>query len=332
MNRCVVITGTGKSGSKRILRIFDLSPVTHCRCEPNELTASPFAALPPSQVLHPGIDEQMDALWDRAVGVAARCMGSRDSLPSPPKHHHWPLARRLQLWRIVKHRKLRRTFGVASPSMRGKEWPLPWWLGSRKALAEALPVLKIGPAVGWVPWLLQHREQTKIVNIVRHPAGFLNSYIGRWLPRIDMEQTTGLNRERLHTIAQFDPGWAGRSEKIDHMSCVESELWYWRYFYETIHAAGCDNENYLMVRDEDIVADPVGTAKRLYQFAGVDWCVSAETYLGQMTDQWQSLATPWRQLLEDEHIELVERVLAGSRMQNWWDPKQTVSRFDYVAY
>jgi len=332
MDRCIAITGAGKSGSKRLLKILDLSPMTHCRCEPNELLGSHFAALPSGQMLHPGIDEQMDALWDRAVSVAARCMGICDSLPCPPKYHHWPLARRLQLWRIVKHGKLRQALSIVVPSLRGAEWPLPWWLVSRQRLAEALPVLKIGLAAGWVPWLLQHREQTKVINIVRHPAGFLHSYIGRWLSCIDIDQTAALNRARLHTIAQFNPGWAGTADQIDRMSCVESELWYWRYFYETVHAAGCDNENYLLVRDEDIVADPIGAAKRIYQFAGLDWCASAETYLDQVADHWQSRVAPWRQLLEDEHIELVERVLAGSRMQNWWDPQQTVSRFDYVAY
>ena len=332
MNRCIVITGTGKAGSKRILKIFDLSPQTHCRCEPNELPGSDFADLPPRQVLHPDTDQEMAVCWDKAVRNAARCMGGRDHLPSPAKYHYWPLAQRLQLWRMLKHRKLRRALSVVMPSLRGSEWPLPWWLGSRRTLDEAVTVLKTGPAAGWVPWLLQHRKQTKVVNIVRHPAGFLHSYIGRWLSTADIDRTTRHNRARLHTIAQLDADWPGPVDRIDDMSCIEAELWYWRYFYETVHAAGRQAPQYMLVLDEDIVADPVTSARRLYEFAELDWPDAAQTYLERTAHHWQSCTAVWKQLLDAEQVQLVERVLDGSPMQDWWTPDQRVSRFDYVAY
>jgi hypothetical protein len=310
MNRCVVITSAGKSGSKRALKVFDLSPQTHCRCEPNAIDGSRFAALPPREVLRPGNDPAIGPLWDHAVEAAAQCIGSRDHLPSPPKHHHWPLARQLRLCRILKHGKLRRALSIASPSLRGAEWPLPWWLGSRQTLAQASLVLKIGPAAGWVPWLLRHRPATRIVNIIRHPAGFLNSYNGRWLANADRKKhALRLNRARLHSIARFDRHWADRTDQIERMSAVEAKLWYWRYLYETIDAAGRDNRQYLLVRDEDLVADPVGTSKRLYQFAGLDWCDSAQTYLEQIAKHWQRRTAPWHELLDDEQTEVVERVL-----------------------
>lgn len=333
MNRCVVITSAGKSGSKRALKVFDLSPQTHCRCEPNALEGSRFDALPSREVLHPGNNEAMALQWDQAVEAAARCIGIRDHLPSPPKRYQWSVARQLRLYRLLKHAKLRRALSIAMPSLRGAEWPLPRWLGSRQALAQAALVLKIGPAAGWVPWLLEYRPQARIINIVRHPGGFLNSYIGRWLTNADRKKNAPrLNRARLHCVARFDRQWARRLDQIDRMSAVEAELWYWRYVYKTIHAAGRDNPQYLLVRDEDLVADPVGTAKRLYQFAGLDWCDSAQTYLEQIAEHWQTRTAPWQELLDDEHAEIVKRVLAGSALQSWWEPDQVVSLYDYVAY
>ena len=185
----VILTGAGKSGSKRALKLFDLSPQTHCRCEPNELVGSPFAALPESQVLRPGIDSAMDAGWDQAVQAAAQRIGNRDHLPSPPKHHLWPWARRLQLYRLIKHGKLRRPLGAVTPALRGSEWLLPRWLGDRAALARATPVLKVSLAPGWMPWVLRHRPEARIVNVVRHPAGFLHSHGGRWLSTVDQKKS-----------------------------------------------------------------------------------------------------------------------------------------------
>ena len=85
MDRYIIISGAGKSGSKRILKILDLCPDTHCRCESNSLPGSRFAALPTRDILWPEIDEHMDAGWDGAMEWAATCVGERDHLPTPPK-------------------------------------------------------------------------------------------------------------------------------------------------------------------------------------------------------------------------------------------------------
>ena len=73
-----------------------------------------------------------------------------------------------------------------------------------------------------------------------------------------------------------------------------------------------------------LLRDGLVTAKRLYQFTGLDWPVSAETYIEKMAAHWQRHAAPWRQLLADEHIAMVERVLDRSTLKTWWDPDQTV--------
>ena len=331
MEPYVVLTGAGKSGSKRALAVFDQSPRTHCRCEPNELAGSTFTALPAAQVPCPDGNDALEAHWDDAVGAAAQRMSGRDRQPTPPKHHQKPWARSLRLYRLLKHRTVRRMLGAALPAYRAPDWPYPSWLGNRGALAQATPVLKIALAPAWIPWVLRHRPEARVVSIVRHPGGFLHSHIGRWLAGVDPEENARVNRDRLHRLAEVDPGWAGRVDQIDDMSAVESELWYWRYVYETIHTAGRDSRQYLLVRDEDIVTDPVAAGQRLYRFAGLKWCGRVETYLKQMAAHWQSHSAPWHQLLDNGHVEVVERVLAGSVMQSWWDPGQVVSGFDYVA-
>jgi hypothetical protein len=328
----VVLTGAGKSGSKRVLKLFDLSPQTHCRCEPNEVPGSPLAEMPGRRSLQADSAEHLDATWDDAITTTAERISGRDRQPTPPKHHLWRWSRRLQLYRLIKHRKLRRLLGREMASPQGAEWQFPRWLGDRCALARATPVLKISMAPGWIAWLLQHRPNARVVNIVRHPGAYLHSHIGRWLKVADPEDNRRRNRDRLHAVAHHDPQWTGPTQRIDSMCAIESELWYWRYVYESLHAPGSKRSNYLLLRDEEVVADPGAAAKRLYAFAGLDCAAALTTYVAKMAPHWQDRTAPWRQLLEDDHVALVERVLAGSELETWWEPNQVVSLFDYVAY
>ena len=331
MDRYIIVSGAGKSGSKRILKILDLCPATHCRCESNSLPGSPFAALPTRDILWPEIDDRMEAAWDGAVGWAARCVGERDHLPTPPKRHLRPHAQRLQLYRLLKHRRLRTVLSILSPSFRGPEWPVPGWLVDPDALERAVLVLKTGPVPCWVPWVLKHRPQAAIVDVVRHPGGFLHSFKGRWLSNATGDGLAQENRARLRTIAQLEPRWGNCWNGIDRMSGLEAEMWYWRYVYETTYAAGSCSDRYCLVRDEDVIEHPQGVAKRLYDFCGVESCSYAERYLARVAPHWRSRAAPWRELLTPGEVELVERVLAGSVMETWWDRDQVVSLYDYQA-
>lgn len=143
----VLIVGHGRSGTNWLLRLLDLSPVTHCRNEPNEIKDAPLAKLTPSTVARPH-EPELDAKWDGAISWAASHIGERDPPVRTRKDHIYELTRRLGLRQILERRKVRTFLSLFMPSLRGSEWPPARWLGSRAAFRRATPVLKfaIGPA------------------------------------------------------------------------------------------------------------------------------------------------------------------------------------------
>ena len=101
-------------------------------------------------------------------------MGERDHALAVSKHFVYPFSRAIGLERIARGRRSRRALAMAMPSLRRGEWPLPWWLGSRRRLRDALAVFKLVQPPGWVAFALRHRPRVAVFHIVRHPAGFLH--------------------------------------------------------------------------------------------------------------------------------------------------------------
>jgi hypothetical protein len=143
-------------------------------------------------------------------------MGELDHRVDVPKHHVYEFARRVRAQRLVGPRG-RALLGRIAPSLRGAEWRLPRWLGSRRALREARPVLKLVQVPAWGTWVLRNRPGTRVLHIVRRPAGFLNSWRNRYLDEHERAVVTLANRQRLRAVVAVDPKWAERLGPIEHV-------------------------------------------------------------------------------------------------------------------
>ncbi len=113
------------------------------------------------------------------------------------------------------------------------------------------------------------------------------------------------------------------------MSVEESELWFWSYLNEVIHESGRQRAHYELVRDEDVIQDPVAIGRSLYEACGLDWEASVERNLLRWATPWRERTARWTDLTEPHLISLVEEILADGIMKDWWDDDQIVSRFDY---
>lgn len=315
-----LIVGEGRSGTNWLLDLFDASPQTHCRNEPNIIPdTSPMAKLPLPFVPTPAVDAVLERDWDDAVRWTITHMGWRDPKIVNPKNHLYELGRKLGISRTINQRP-RTILGKFIPSLRGGEWMLPWWVGSRQRLARAKHVIKLVQIPAWATWVLGHRPGCRMIHIVRHPGGFLNSWRTRFLPRLPLEVTLKSNHNRLKDIRAQFPEWGEKFGDIEAMSVVESELWYWRYASETIYAAGKDRPaNYRLVLYEQVAADPAGVARQIYEFAGVDWDDSIEQRIRAVSSKAEALAVAWRSKMSPDDVAAIERVMAGSVMERWWD-------------
>ncbi|MEX0653285.1 MAG: sulfotransferase [Phycisphaeraceae bacterium] len=315
----ILIVGHGRSGTNWLLSLLDRSSETHCRNEPNELGGEPWARLPSPWVCRP-YDAAVGAQWDEAVAWSAGRVGLRDHrLPEAKTHvHGW--ARSLGLDRMMKGPKLRRVASVAQPALAEAEWPAPRWWARPAVLAEAVAVLKLNQAPGWACWALTQRPKATVVHIIRHPGGFLNSYLNRWLAGHDRDAVTGRNRERLRQIAEVDREWAGRFGDVEAMSAEAAELWFWRYAAEMIHRTGDGRPNYHLVVYERLAMQPFEQTRRLYEACGLAWSATVEQAVreGASASRSTAIAQAWRDRLSAEHQRMIDDVLADSPLQALW--------------
>lgn len=325
----IIICGRGGSGSKRLLKLFDLSENTHCRNEPNALAGSEFQRLPLRRPVDPAL---FATHFTPALERSRMSLGVRDRLPTPPKAHHRSGAWKLQAWRILKHGWVRRAASPLLPGLRGEEWPAPSWLYHRDRLESARLVVKHGGIPTWIALLGEQRPDLYVLNIVRHLAAVISSWRHRAVPHFSPGEMLRGNRERIHQLREDFPGWGEIVPEPETLDSVGAEAWNWRFMVTYMFEAGRENPRYRRVLDEDILTTPLETARELFEFTGLPWSDAVERFILQMKDHWYACSSPWRDLLEPREIELLERVLDGSLLAGWWPPDVRVSHHDYVAF
>jgi len=321
-----IITGNGRSGTNWLETILDASPLTHCRSEPYGIPSSPFNRLPQLWKIG-GAELEIGRQWDDIVAWSIRRIGRGDHAFKNPKRYVYPLAQNIGIAVLMAHSKSRRVIGLLQPSLRRDEWPMPWWIGNQRRMEQAYAIFKINLDQRIVGWLLANQPLARILHIVRHPCGRLNSWLSRYVAGRNSEQILADRRKRLRKIGEAELAWKEKFGSIDKMSLVESEVWFWRYVNESVHAIGKNYPGYLRVVYEELVHDPLTNAKRAYEFCGLPWDRQVETIVsrdvdasiwGKLPDAPASIARSWRSKLLPEHIRTVERIVRDSPIMAWW--------------
>ncbi len=313
----LLICGHGRSGTNWLLSLLDYSPRTHCRNGPYALAGNPLGALPARSVARDDAPLQ-GADWDAAMRWTAARMGAGDQRIAVHKHHLHRWSHPLGLTSVLYRNRLRRLLGLAWPPLRKPEWRMPFWLGSARRLAEALPVVRMSQAPGWGCWVLAHRPATAVLHIVRHPAGFLDSWRRRYVAARDADAVLAANRERLHEVRDVDPTWGRRFGDIDALSLEASELWYWRYSTEVMHKAGESAPGYKLVVYESLAEDVAKVAQDVYRHCGLDWSPGVERRIAATGRESAGIAAGWKNRLASEQVDLIERITADSPMMKVW--------------
>jgi Sulfotransferase family len=325
--RYAVITGNGRSGTNWLESILDASPLTHCRSEPYDIPTSPFHKIPHVWKAGKTVPD-MDRLWDEVVMWSRNRIGQRDHPIASPKRHVYRLAQASGIARLIAHSKSRRMIAAFQPSLRQGEWQMPWWIGSQRRLEQAYPVFKTELDHRMVSWILTHRPQVKILHIVRHPCGRLNSWLSRYVARRNTDDILAVRKDRLHKIGEADPEWLAKFGDVDALSLVESEVWFWRYLNESVYAAGRGYPAYLRLTYEDLVANPLAHARTVYNFCELPWDAHIETIVtrgldysirGKLPGTPSSVARAWKTRLSPEHIRTVETIVHASPIMEWWE-------------
>jgi hypothetical protein len=323
---CALLIGQGRSGTNFLLSLFDQSPLTHCRNEPDQLDRSSLAALAEFRFFVDD-DLKLEGKFDRAFREAALCIGPRDHVAAHPKAWLRPSTQRAGFFLLrQRYRAVERLWRRRKP-MDGREVRFPRWMIDPLRLERSLHVFKLNAAVGLGTWALRHRREMRLIQIVRHPAGFLKSWLRRWVKgeggqdRGQGTRDLWRDEDRLRELARRDPAWQRTLGDVDAMSRTEGELWWWRYVNETLWREGCERESYRLVLYEDLAARPVELARELFETCGLHWDDELSARAGRLAKEPHKDPRAWRDELDEPTVEIVERVLAGSPMAGWWSER-----------
>ena len=318
-----LLLGQGRSGTNFLLALLNQSSHTHCRNEPDQSDASALAALRPFRFFVDD-EELLGELWDDAIHGAAMAFGPRDHIVARPKDWLFPGARRPGFF-YLRQRLLARARLEGLKAMDVGEVRFPAWMTSDSRLERSFHVFKLNAAVGLATWMLAHRPKARGIHIVRHPGGFVKSWLARWV-RGQTHQERGAgdkdllrDEERLRALARRDEAWGRRMGDIDAMERVEAELWWWRYVNESIWERGTGLAGYRRLLFEELAEDPLTTTEAVYELCDLPWTPAVATEVSRIARGSRKIARAWKDELEASVVEVIERVLDDSPMSRWWD-------------
>jgi len=318
-----LLIGQGRSGTNYLLGLLDQSPATHCRNEPDQLDSCALGRLAPFRFF---VDDEarLAGLYDEAVRQAARCLGPRDHMTDVEKA--WIRRGRRGVGYFYlrqRYRAVERLIHRRKP-MDGKELVYPRWMVETRKLERCFHVFKLNGAVGYGAWALRERPASTVIHIVRHPGGFVKSWLKRWVrgeggqERGKGNPDTLREEDRLREIARRDERWAKMLGDLDAIGREERELWWWRYLNEVLHRSGRGRANYRLVLYEDLARDPERVSREAYGAYGLEWNADIARRVRSISRGAEKIARAWKDELEPRMVALVEKVMAGSSMERWW--------------
>ncbi|MEO1013661.1 MAG: hypothetical protein AAFX08_00585 [Pseudomonadota bacterium] len=321
----VVIAGHGRSGSNRLLDVFDQHPRTLCRNEPNEASGSPFDALPGGFFLD-GPDRHgfIDA-WRRAIAQAGRQASVRDRLAVECKDYAGPAWRRRIARPALARPRVRALAAFAAPALRQETFPAAPLFAAAAALEQSLPVFKLLLKPGWLLTAFPEEPGMRLALNVRAPRPFLRSWRRRYVAAVGPEKVFADNHATLGRILDHFGESADRFDRFTEATLYESELWRWRYMNETLFTACRNDPRFALVTYEGFEESIAEEARRLYDLAGLEFDDAARTRVESMRNTLFRRAPSTGGDDAAPIDEAIKRVLSDSPLLDLWDGREEPS-------
>ncbi|MGH8278673.1 MAG: sulfotransferase [Gammaproteobacteria bacterium] len=314
MNGPILVFGMPRSGTTWIGKLFDSHPDTLYRHEPDSIHR---LGLP----LFPEVDTA--AQYRREL---QQFVGSLPGLRSPEIVGKQPLFPKSYLSRarlVAFHASV---VAAKAASQVRRHTPClyrPTGVGYERVRV----VWKSIESLGRLGVCLDALPAARAIHLMRHPCGYVASvlrgrdahrFIGEtldtddsWIVRRLLATTTG----RRYKARLSDTG------KLTH---AQQLAWIWMMMHEKTLADIASNERVLTVRYEDVCAEPIAIARKMFAFTGLAWHPQVESFIRastgvtrQTTDTGyygvfkpsQVVAERWRSELPPETIESIMGIL-----------------------
>jgi hypothetical protein len=308
----ILILGAPRSGTTWLAKIIDSHPDVLYRHEPDATLASPSPltadALPP-----------LLARW--AAETGARTVTKRPYFQKS--------------WQSGSARTLRTLFANAvsaaarlpAPLNALADRPIPDW---GKHPAPRLAIKSIDWTEG-APVLARTLPASRIVFILRHPSGQVASVMrGNDARRFDLKSHgTDMPFNEAAAI-RFAAAFGVTEAAFQALPDATKYAWSWRAFNEPAYAALAPQPNVHVVLYEALCAEPEALARRILDFAGLDWTTQTEDFVARSTAHQGdagyyaiyrnaiAAAEAWRTTMPPPDQDAVRSVVTASPLARLW--------------
>lgn len=313
----ILIFGAPRSGTSWLGKIFDSHPNTLYRAEPDkELRNTEIPFLCSAQDI-----ENFRVATARYTDELLNVHNS-NALGSPPfmrKAYHSEVQFALRMTTIYAVKLLGRIKGLSGPI---GTLNVPDFADYSKN-SEIEPVIKSVGSMGRVGLYLAALPTAKIIVIVRHPCGHIASVVSGQRSR-NLPLTIALNG-----IGETKPAKDRGMDQatLDGLPLIEQLAWRWMILNELGMQQAAGNENAMVLKYEDLCAEPEVVSRRILEFSNLPWAQQTEEFVNESTASRNRdgsgyfsvnrdpliSAIKWKQQLKSEEIAMIRDVVLDSQ-------------------
>jgi hypothetical protein len=268
----IFLIGQGRSGTSWLAKILDSHPDVLYRHEPDlEVPETLPWFCSPSE--REGFRTVTRAYLEKLVGV--RTLRAAGPLPIAVKHYRSAIAQILRTGLIIGLRGMEMAIGP-------KRWPsrvsLPDFI-LRRYQGDIRVLLKSVNAIAYSGLVADAWPECRIVTIVRHPCGYVESQ----LRGLTLGIMSGLNplEERMRSPLAKNLGLNMGDPAT--LSTVEQLAWEWAFFNQSMADELNGRAHVRTIMYSDLTANPIGVARDLFAFLGLPWVPQTETFITKST-------------------------------------------------
>jgi hypothetical protein len=317
--RTVLLAGAGRSGTTWLGKLMDASPRVFYKHEPDNVTIWPMFHSVPSRLdpvaendaCKPAFEKAMEqTFWTHSLKFIIPPELPNDFLkPGPWKMANFAL------------RSIRKVGLRKQPTMQLRPWMFQGGVEMDLVMKSVVSNMRLA-------WVHRHFPEIKQVLIIRHPGGYLNS----WLKGQRDHGWSEFGKKSRLSKAILPLACAEHEKYLDAFengTDFERELIYWIVANETPLLQLDNAEALKTVVYEDLCEDPQKVMRQVYEHCGIPFDKPTQEFIEQSTSRQEEgfhsvfknprqVAEKWRGELPQEHIDTVERYLAGSTLAALW--------------
>ncbi|MEO0974377.1 MAG: sulfotransferase [Pseudomonadota bacterium] len=310
----VLLCAMPRSGSTWVAKILDTNRSVVYRHEPDttERIAVPLVPLAPYS------ESDRATVADFVARLsAAKPTRVTGKLPLFEKQYHSSLRRPLFGLGV---------YGAKLLSRGGIDVAIPD-LVSRREWSDVTVVWKSIESVARLGLVLAACDALRVVHLLRHPCGHIASVLRG--ERSGKFSASGASSEDFAIFEMFADTPAYRRfelspQRLREMTAEERLAWRWALFNDKAIDDNDGNPAYVQLVYEELCADPVGVAQRLFEQCELQWHEQSQAFVAedaqQDSEEFYSIkrdpakaAAKWRKELSEDQIERILRVMQQTR-------------------